>query len=334
MIENLRPVLQLEGQPPLAISKTLLFPRSLVPIVARLGEQEESPHQVLDLHYRRNLETLPCITDRVRAELVEESYEILLESHPLYRDLHRPTVMTSVRESMEDMVTMGLVTEEDPPTTQRVHSILMPDWWNLIPHQTQILEVQALDSKLAPIFDPRGEAGVDQEDRLLPITLQDWCEQRLANVRRDGPMDQADVVLALGLQHTTRYLHDARNVGEVGLVSRPGTSSYYRGLHYNLTTMRQWLGPPHFFISASFDPTSKLMLSTWVSHTAGVEGKQEKVWHVGSERQLLALRPGREQENMEREETFYVHCRSEVEDDSCPYHNFCCRQPVEEWRVR
>ena len=317
-----------------AWNKTLFCPLPVVRDVARLGEQEQSPREVLDLHYRRNLEILPCTDDRVRAELVEESYEVLLATHPLYRDLNQPAVMTSIREDMEVLVIMGLVSEEDPPATLRTYSVLMPDQCLLSAEQRQILGVRELETKLGAIYDPRGEAGVDQEGRIVQITLQDWCVQRMANVRRDGPMNQASVVLALGLQHTTRYLHDARNMGEVGLVSRPGTSPYYRGLHFKLNTMRQWLGPPQFFISASFNSTSKLMLSTWVSHTAGVEGKQEKVWHVGSERQLLALRPGRGQENVDMGDFFYVHCRSEVEDDSCPYHTFCCRRPVEEWRVR
>ena len=334
VIESLRAVPRQDSQPPPDCTKTLLFPLPVVTDVARLGEQEQSPEQVLHLHYQRNLETLPVTGDRVRAELVEEAYEILLATHPLYNDLHQPTVMASIREDLETMVVTGLVSEEDPPPTQRVFSVLMPDSWYLSPHQKQILGVEALDTKLAAIYDPRREAGVDQEGRLVPITFRDWCEQRLANVHRDGPMNHPEVVLGLGLQHTTKYLYNARDLGEVGMVSRPGTSSYYHGLHGNLTTMRKWLGPPYFFISASFDPTSKLMLSTWVSHTAGVEGRQEKVWHVGSEQQLLTLRPGREEEDIHIGDVFYVHCRSNVEDDSCPYHRFCCRRPLEEWRVR
>lgn len=332
MIENLRLVQQLEDQPPSAISKTLFFPRSLVPSVAWLGEQEESPQQVLDLHYRRDLEALPCTSERVRAELVEETYSTLLDSHPLYRDLNKATVMASIKEDLEYMVNMGLVVEEDPAPSQKVYSILMPDQCPLSPHQSQILAVRALDTKLAAIYDPRGEAGVEQDGREVTISLQQWSEQRLNNVQRQGPMNQPGVVLALALQHCTQRLYTARPGQR--LDNRPGTSSYYHGLRDKLVTLCQWRGPPTFSVSVSFNPSTELMLSTWVSHTGGVEGRQEKIWHVGSEEQELSLRPGKERESQPSSGSFYVHCKSEEEDDNCPYHSFCRRQSVEEWRER
>ena len=332
MIESLRPVRQFEGQPPPGSHKTLFFPRSLVSDAARLGEQEESLDQVLDLHFRRNLETLPCTSDRVRAELVEEAYEVLLGSHPLFRDLHQARCMVSIKEIMEWMVVRGMVVEEDPPTSQRVFSVLMPDHCPLSPHQKQILGVQALDAKMAPIYDPRGEAQVEQEGRPVQINLQQWCEQRLANVRRDGPLDQPGLLLAMALQHCTQRLFTA--LPGQGGENRPGTSCFYQGLRGKLVTLREWLGPPTFSLSVSFDPNSELMFSTWVSHTAGVEGKQEKVWHVGSEQQQLHLRPGKEQENARLQGPYTVHCRSQMEDDSCPFHTFCSRRTLEEWRER
>ena len=321
-----------EGQPPPASTKTLFFPRSLVNDVDRLGVQEESPEQVLDIHFRRNLETLPYTNERVRAELVTETYEVLLATHPLYRDLHQPTCMASIMEIMERMVVLGLVVEEDPPASNRLYSVLMPDRCPLNPHQSQILNVRALDTKLAAIYDPRGEAKVEQQDREVGISLLQWCEQRLVNVRRDGPMNQPGVVLALALQHSTQRL--STGLPGQGLENRPGTSYYHKGLRGKMETLGWWLGPPTFSVSVSFDPSSERMLSTWISHTAGVEGRMEKVWHVGSEQERLTLRPGKVQEHASLQGLYSVHCRSEVEDDSCPFHTFCSRRPVEEWRNR
>ena len=318
------------GQPPPALTKTMFFPVN----VASLGEQEMSPEEVLDLHYRRDLETLPCTTDRVRGELVEEAYQRLLDGHPPYGGLNLDIVTRSIHESMEHLVVMGLVSEEDTPTRERVFSTLMPDQANLSSHQRQILEVGALASKIAPLYDVRGEAGVEQEGREVELNLEQWCQHRLGHVRRDSLMDQPGVVLALALQHSAKRIHSARDQGEARLVNRPGTSAYYSQVRANLVTLGCWLGPATFFISRSFNPFSEVMLAAWCSHTAGVEGKVEKVWHLGSEQQLLTLRPGRELENTGHLGVYYVHCRSQVEEDSCPFHTWCSRKPLEEWRER
>ena len=334
VIERLCPIPRQEGEPLPVLTKTLFFPLSSVEDVASLGQQEQSPEQVLDLHFRRDLDTLPCTDERVRGELVEEAYQRLGLSHPLYSGLSMDIVMTSIRGSMEHLTTMGLVSEEDPPARERVFSVLIPDHAHLTSHQKQILKVDAIDSKLAAIYDPHGEGGVEQEGREVAITLQQWCQHRLAHVRRDGPMDQPSLVLAFTNHHTTQRINSARDHGEAGLEDIVGTSAFYGRHRANLVAMDRWKGPAMFFISASFDPHSEVMLATWVSHTAGVDGKEEKVWHYGSEKQLLAPRLGREQEEAGLQSSYYVHCRSEQEEDSCPFHPYCSRRPLGEWRER
>ena len=334
IIENLRTVPRQEGQPPPPTTKTLFVPLPNIVHVTKLGEQEQSLKQVLELYFQRDLETVLCTRDRVRMELVEEVYLRLLASHPLYSDLHQPTVMASIRDELEFMVIRGLVSEEDSSAKDRVFSVLMPDRPDLNHEQRQIIEVTSLDSKLAAVFDPRGEAGVVQEGREVPITPQQWSQHRLAHARRDGPMNHPGLVLALALQHTTQRIHSASGLGQAGLVNRVGTSSYYQGLRAKIETLGRWEGPVTFSISCSFDPYSEIMLATWMSHTAGVEGRQEQIWHRGSGQQLLTLRPGRQLEENGLQGFYFVHCVSEEQDDSCPFHPYCFRQPVKEWRNR
>ena len=337
VIEDLRPVGAHAGQPRPAGSKTLFVPMAKIVDVAGLQDQEMSPEEVLDLHYRRDLETLPCTTDRVRGELVEELYELLLPTHPAYRTLPQPTVMASIRASMETMVTMGLVSEEDPPPRQRQYSVLMPDQHYLTSHQRQILRVRALDTKLGAVYDLEGVAGVEQEGREVPITSWQWAKQRLGHVRRDGPMDQPGLVLALALQHTTARIHSARDLGEDSLVDRPGTRAYHRRVLSKLVTQGQWHGPTTFSISVAPDGKSEIMLANWVSHDARVHGRAEQVWHRGSEQQLLTRRPGKEQEEQEDphlQGSFFVHCKVMQRESSCSFHFHCHRESVEERRER
>ena len=166
----------------------------------------------------------------------------------------------------------------------------------------------------------------------MAISLGQWCQHRLASVRMDGPMDRAGVVLALALQYCTDRIHSAGNIGEQGLVSRVGTTPYHKRLRSCVASLGRWCGPPTFSISASFDPNSPVMLATSVSHTARVEGRREQVWHRRSEEHLLNLRPGREEDRQQG--SFFVHCESQEQEDSCPYHTYCSRQSVEEWRQR
>ena len=306
--------------------------------MARLQLQDMSPEEVLNLHYRRDLETLPCTTDRVRGELVEEVYERLLATHPAYRTMNNPYVKASIRDSLETMVTRGLVSEDDPPARAKLYSVLMPDQHYLSLRQRQILTVGALDTKLAPIYDPRGVAGVEQEGREVPITTSQWCKQRLGHVRRDGPMDRPGPVLALALQHTTSRIHSARDQGEGGLVDRPGTRAFHQRVRSKLETQAQWHGPPTFFISVSPDGKSEMMLANWVSHNARVQGRAEQVWHRGSEEQMLTARLGREENEQQghllERSPFFVHCKVGERESSCPFHLYCSRRPLEEWRQR
>ena len=331
VIESLRPVPRQEGLPPPSCSKTLLYPLKTMVSVARLQEQEQSPEQVLDLHYRRDLETLPCTSDRVRGELVVEAYDRLLTSHPVYHGLNRAVVMASLQDSMDYLVIRGLVSEEDPPAMGRVFSIFMPDTPHLSPHQRQILKLDSLDTKLAALFDPSGEARLEQ-DREVPINLQQWCQQRLQHVRRDGPMDRPGLVLSLALQHCTERIDTV--VGEAGLQNRPGTSSFHGGTRARMVSQCRWQGPPTFAISISFNPKSEVMVSNWVAHSAGVAGRQEKVWHRASEQQWLTPRPGREQDVTQLQGSMFVHCETQQLEDSCPFHAYCDRRSLEDWRER
>ena len=63
-------------------------------------------------------------------------------------------------------------------------------------------------------------------------------------------------------------------------------------------------------------------------------GRQEAVWHSEDEKGRLAVRPGREGPQGAAATNYWVHCRTEVADSSCPFHQFCHRRDLEEWRER
>ena len=95
--------------------------------------------------------------------------------------------------------------------------------------------------------------------------------------------------------------------------------------------MRDWHKCFVFFFSSSLSVATDDLLGTFVSHSAGMEGREEQVWHTVDEQTRLVPRQGR----LEPEgEGYFVHCRVGVEDSSCPFHPHCDRLTLEAWRDR
>ena len=334
VIERLQPVDGEDFKQQPATTKILFTLLPVLQKAASLSDQGHSPQDVLQLRYVLE-ETLLRTGDSVRPDVVVEGYQRLMASHPLYAGLNHEVVLNYIREMLEEMVIEGSIAEDTPPS-HSVYSVLVPDKAPVSPAARQILEVQDLPAALAALYDLRQEAGVDLQGREVPITPQQWIVQRLANAMTNGPMDRPGLVMAFAHQHVTKRIHSAGDQGRISLTCRPGTTDYHRKVKSDLATMARWNAPPHLHCSISFDPLSELMLATRISHDAGVEGREEQVWSRGSEQRRLTPRPGRDQDPglLEQTPVFFVHCKTEQQNDSCPFHEFCDRQPAEGRRDR
>ena len=256
-----------------------------------------------------------------------QAHELLLASHSLYTGVPSGQHLHGLRELLQKLQHDGLVSREGPASAA-VYSVVVPDRPGLNLQASQILWVGSVDKQLAAIYDPREEAGVQQEDREVAITPQQFWQTRLEHCLRDGPGSRPGLVLARTLEHV---MHVSQFAGVARMKDIAGSNASLRKVKLDLRARVEWHGAPLFFFTATSNPKSPRVLATWVSHTAGLEGHKEQVWHVGSEQQLLTLLPGREQPREEGH--YFVHCRSEEPGD-CPFHELCARRPVEEWRQR
>ena len=111
----------------------------------------------------------------------------------------------------------------------------------------------------------------------------------------------------------------------------PGSSAFLDKLKEEMAVMRDWHQYFVFFFSSSLSAATDDLLSTFVSHSAGMEGREEQVWHTEDEQARLVPRQGRLRPEGEG---YFVHCKVGVEDSSCPFHPYCNRLTLEAWRDR
>ena len=226
------------------------------------------------------------------------------------------------------------------PTIPVLQGVVLP-WGKayLSASDLQILHVAGLESQIAAIFDLENKAGVTTQ-REVPLSLQGWINQRLHNVHRLGPGNNTTVLFSLLLQldiegvrsHIIRGQTMEGRSPDTYLLSHPGTKAYYWKREQNMQAETLWRGPPIVFLTLSTNAGTNDALGTWVSHQAGVEGKDVQVWHTGDERTRLTVRMGRRQPSAVQ--GHFVHSRTEIQDDTCPFHLHCRREPLENWRER
>ena len=316
-----------DWQPASATSKSLF---SLLPVVqhaACLEDQEHGPADVLLLHHCQDQGTNLRTLEGVRPDVVLEAHQQLLASHNLYSGVDPGEHLKGLENLLEDLVMTGVVTE-DAQAQHTVYSVLVPDRPGLSPQTRQVLELGDLPLQLAAIYDPREEAGL-QQAREVVITNQQWWHQRLANCQLEGPGDRPGLVLARVLEYVCQQ---AQFAGAGRMMDVPGSRGFLKKVRNDLDALVSWHGAPAFFFSASCPPLTDLAVATWVSHQAGLYGRKEQVWHVGLEQSLLTPLPGRQ---LVREDGgYFVHSWVENKVDSCPFHEFCSRRPVGDWRGR
>ena len=208
----------------------------------------------------------------------------------------------------------------------------------------QLIQMPGLEAQLAATLDPLKQAGVvvqrdaDVVQREVPISLSSWVRQRVAHIHRAGPANQPVLLLALLHVLQAEQMQPLITRGQAGLAGPPsawlsklpGSFAYLQSKREDLAALRRWLGPPFLSLTFSMSAATLDLLGTAVSHQAGVEGVDEEVWHVYDEWERLNTRPGKAEPPLTA--AYFIHSRSQVEDDSCPYHPFCARTPLEERR--
>ena len=329
MTEGLRPVASEDWQSgPLGTTKTMYLPLASPQIAASLMEQGHGPEDVLPLHYCPRQGTVLRTLDRVSPVHIVQAYNSLLASHPLYQGVNMNQHLRGLREMVEDLMRTGSVSK-DLQTLPTMFSVVVPDQPGSSPEARQLLAVGS--AQLAALYDPRGEAMMEQEGREVAITPKEYWMQRLHSCHREGPGDRPGLVLARVLQFVQQQRELA---GEARMMDILGSRGFLKKQKTEISGLVRWNGGPILFITCTqpTPSTCDLALSTWVSHEAGVRGKSEQVWHVESERELLNFLPGKAV-NPDGG-LFFVHSRINMREGSCPYHNFCDRTPVEEWRHR
>ena len=327
-------------------SKNLLLPLSEVRDVRGLADCSRPPEELQAMHCRPQGHLA-----RVRAGPVVEAWEMLLEHHSLYRTINplgREVALDFMVETVGGMqVAQELMEGGDNQVNffnkagfhmKELLSIVLQTKRPIIPAgEKKMLRISNLTDKLYGIFDIQMEAGPGVT-REVPITQVQWQQHILSNVQRSGPANCASFLLSSLLRYETERLTNIMewaqtsggSMGSHHLMSHQGSDAYYSKIGKDLETLHKWRGPAAYNLTLSMSVGTADLLGTRVSHQAGVEGREEQVWHSTTEQEHLTLRPGKELPPS----GFFVHTRTSVKSDSCPYHCFCSRTPLDDRKAR
>ena len=331
-------------------TKTLFVPLTDVLHAPRLLDQEHSPEQVLDMHARPSGQEV-----RLRKDLLLQAWELLLYNHSRYRlsdegrRIAEEFMRTFLEEKEEEMRRRGEGGEEEErgiqvnldhfaawaPQVRYLQSVLLPDRTPQVPGGLGLLQAGLLETSLHCLYDLKQEGGLGAA-REVPLSRQQWTLQRLSNVHRLGPCSRANLVFSLLLDKEARLLLPLSDpsVREVphSLLKHRGSSPYYWKIREDLQAVCVWCGPPVFSLTVPQNSGTLDFLGTRVSHSAGVEGRDQQNWHQSSEQKFLTTRPGKVVVPGLAE--YWVHTHSGVRDDNCPYHQHCHRSPLEDFTAR
>ena len=293
----------------------------------RMEETLTAHRQLLDKHPRYDETSRDVVEDYMQSELDEVVG--LDRGYGVVEVLH---VQPGQQQELDWFTTMG-------PKLRTLRSTLLP--WSkpfLSAAAKALLQrMPGLEAVVAGWLDMKEEAGVGKE-REVALSLQGWIRSRLGHIHRSGPANQPGLLLLLLQLFQSGRLQNAieagRRIGshsDTWLQAVSGTKAYLKKLRKDLAVLRKWLGPACWFITSSLSMATMDLLGTFVSHQAGVEGRKESVWHSVDEWKRLSPREGRAEP---RDEGYWVHQASEVEDDTCPFHHKCARISLESWRER
>ena len=311
-----------------------------------------SVEDVLALHLRPPHHRL-----LLRADEILAAHGILLQHHPDYErgreaaDIYMEDALRNLLNHLDmygivEVMGAGAVGQAGDlnhftlwgPRLANLYSTVLPWKEPQLPAATlQLLQMPGLEAQLAAILDPLKQGGIAVQ-REVPISLSAWVRQRVAHIHRAGPANQPVLLLALLHVLQAEQIQPLITRGQAGLAGPPsawlsklpGSYAYLQSKREDLAALRRWLGPPFLSLTFSMSAATTDLLGTAVSHQAGVEGRQEEVWHVESERERLETRAGKAEPAFTG--AYFLHTRSDLEDDNCPYHLHCARTLLEERR--
>ena len=109
-----------------------------------------------------------------------------------------------------------------------------------------------------------------------------------------------------------------------------GTKEYFAKTLDNIRATERCYGPANFSFSLTMNPNSDHFLAAFISQGREAEElKGLQVWESKDEEELLTLRPGKIRGNLEC--LYFVHQKTDVNDDTCSFHPYCRRTPLEDW---
>ncbi|MCS5617859.1 MAG: hypothetical protein NZ658_07655, partial [Pirellulales bacterium] len=240
-------------------SKTLHYVWPDVADVSGLADVAEDPRAILHQHHARPAGQ-PAV---VSAVAVRGAWARLLDINPLYR--------TNLSASEEDRMVTGMLDESpelayldsqqqaDLPTAAWMESV---DPWTaagprfgqlegvvlpgaagvMLPEKfRRLAAVKSLDAKSGGgHFDTDNAAGMDTQ-REVAVSQREWLQARLANVRRDGPTQHPQLLLAWIAQM------DSRRLVEVGGATggwrrHVGSKFYWAKIRDDMAATAAWRG--------------------------------------------------------------------------------------------
>ena len=221
--------------------------------------------------------------------------------------------------------------EESECVSRQLFVTVLPDLDD-VEDAAQIVNIGCLDARTRHLYDPSGESGTDVS-REESLTTRQWMVQRLKSVFRSGPANDAEFILGMLTRLETSQLNQIKRLPEdrhkSSLMSMPGRKEYFSRISNDLRAMEASLGPATLSFTTSMGFGNDHHLACFVSQRRHMEEhKDSQVWHHMDEEELLSTRSGHA-DQVQEDAGYFVHERTDVQDDNCKYHNFCKRTPLQ-----
>ncbi len=229
------------------------------------------------------------------------------------------------RESVDNWTAAG-------PRFVQLDGVILPTKSPLPERFRRLAEVRSLYAKCGGGHHDLGNAAGIDTPRAVHISPQQWLRSRLSNARRDGPTQQAQLLLALVAQTDARQLV-AAGAAPDGWRKHAGSQEYWATVRADIAASAEWRGPPSFYLTFSTnvecEDVQAAMKAIEGGASAGLTGAAQRttdVWHTADETRLLKRRRrvGAAAESSTAH-GYYVHTVTDVKNGTCPFHTNCDR---------
>ena len=221
--------------------------------------------------------------------------------------------------------------EESENVNRQLFVTVLPDLDD-VEEASQIINIGCLDARTRHLYDPSGESG-PEVSREESITTRQWMVQRLKSVFRSGPANDAAFILGMLIRLETSQLIQLKRLPEdrlkSSLMSMPGRKEFFAKRASDLRAIATNLGPATLSFTTSTSFGSDHHLACFVSQRRHVEEHKDcQVWYNKDEEELLTARSPHAART-EEGKGYFVHERTDVSEDTCKFHNYCRRTPLQ-----